>query len=509
MLQLDEHSLLVHAQAGLTGLDLERILPPRGLSIGDYPPVVLRSSLGGLIAVRTPGKSSARHGFFEDAVVGVSAVLADGRTVHTRVAPRRATGPDLARALCGSEGTIGFITSAVLRIHLRPEARLVAAYLLPSVDAAVRAIYLALREEAAPSGCASTTRPRPRATSRGSRSRPARRCCAPRPRGRPISRACDRDLITERGARRRRRADRRRARRAVVAPAARGRADAGARADAADHGDASHIRPVYHAVLAEASRHGAAARAHVSRFDPDGAVVFFSMGQAGAPTDHATVAAAERAAQQAGGWLLGGRAEKLDAYLRALRDSLDPDRIMNPGTFRSLASICQGHAAPARARGRPPETRSRGRGPRRATRRRMRAIVILLLAVGCTSAASPGPVTTDPGGVRRQGRRRRSRGRRAIPDVQCSGTPDAGPAGSFNHISSRLISDLGSPNHRGIDLVTSASADTQTIEGDIVTDRTTRRSRTRTSTSSPAAKGRMAEPSAARALTTRATSRCR
>ena len=152
VLQLDEASLLVHAQAGLTGLDLERVLGPRNLSIGDYPPVVLTSSLGGILAVRTPGKSSARHGFFEDAVVGVSAVLADGKSVHTRVAPRRATGPDLARALCGSEGTIGFITSAVLRIHVRPEARLVAAYELPSIDAAVGAVYLALREEVAPSG---------------------------------------------------------------------------------------------------------------------------------------------------------------------------------------------------------------------------------------------------------------------------------------------------------------------------------------------------------------------
>src|SRR5690606_17065445 len=123
VLQLDEQSLLVHAQAGLTGLDLERILTPRGLSIGDYPPVVLTSSLGGIIAVRTPGKSSARHGFFEDAVVGVSAVLADGRTVHTRVAPRRAPGPDLARALMGSHGTIGLIPSALLRIHPQPEAR--------------------------------------------------------------------------------------------------------------------------------------------------------------------------------------------------------------------------------------------------------------------------------------------------------------------------------------------------------------------------------------------------
>src|SRR5690242_12503747 len=100
----------------------------------------------------------------------------------------------------------------------------------------------------------------------------------------------------------------------------------------------------------------------------------------------------------------------------------------------------------------------------------MRAIVVLLLAVGCTSAVSPGPVTTDPGESGSSGGKADgdgSAGGATIPDVQCSGTPDAGPAGSFNHISSRLISDLGSPNHRGIDLITSASAGTQTIEGDI------------------------------------------
>jgi FAD/FMN-containing dehydrogenase len=333
VLQLDEQSLLVHAQAGLVGLDLERILSPRGLSIGDYPPVVLGSSIGGLIAVRTPGKSSARHGFFEDAVVGVSAVLADGRTVHTRVAPRRSTGPDLGRAMCGSEGTIGFITSAVLRIHVRPEQRLVAAYVLPSVDAAVRAIYLALREEAAPSGMRIYDAAEAARHFEGLALAPDEALLCAATAGPTDLAACDRDLITS----------------AVLA-------EGGALTDPALaelwwrrlHAGAptpapaptlqimatpAHIRPVYHAVLAEASRHGATARAHVSRFDPDGAVVFFSIDHGGAPTDDATVAAAERAAQQAGGWLLGGRAEKLDAYLRALRDSLDPDRIMNPGTF--------------------------------------------------------------------------------------------------------------------------------------------------------------------------------
>jgi FAD/FMN-containing dehydrogenase len=55
-----------YAQAGLTELDLERVLGPRNRWIGDYPPVVLTSSLGGILAVRTPGKSRARDGFWRE-----------------------------------------------------------------------------------------------------------------------------------------------------------------------------------------------------------------------------------------------------------------------------------------------------------------------------------------------------------------------------------------------------------------------------------------------------------
>ena len=62
-------------------------------------------------------------------VVGVEAVLADGEVVSRLTGLEKDNvGYDLAGLLCGSEGTIGFITSAVLRIHARPEARLVAAY---------------------------------------------------------------------------------------------------------------------------------------------------------------------------------------------------------------------------------------------------------------------------------------------------------------------------------------------------------------------------------------------
>ena len=328
VLQLDEMSLLVHAEAGLTGLELERILSPRNLSIGDYPPVVLTSSLGGLIAVRTPGKSSARHGFFEEAVVGVSAVLADGRTVHTRVAPRRATGPDLARALCGSEGTIGFITSAVLRIHQKPEARLVASYLLPTIDAAVSAVLLSLREEAAPSGLRIYDAAEAAQHFDGFALPAGQSLLCAATAGPTDLAACDRDLITS----------------AVLAEGGRtgdvalaemwwrrlhaGEPTPGPSPSLQIMATPSKLRGVYHAVAEHAASRGGSARAHISRFDADGAVVFFTID---GPDD--LVASAEVAAAGAGGWLLGARTTKLDVYLDALRAAIDPDRIMNPGTL--------------------------------------------------------------------------------------------------------------------------------------------------------------------------------
>jgi alkyldihydroxyacetonephosphate synthase len=150
VLHLDETSLLVHAQAGLGGVELEALLLPRGLTLGDFPPAALTASLGGMLAVRTPGKTGPRHGFLEDAVLGISAVLPDGRIVHTRLAPRRATGPDLARAVLGAEGRLGVITQVVLRIHRRAESRRLLAFALPSLGAGVAAVREALRRDVRP-----------------------------------------------------------------------------------------------------------------------------------------------------------------------------------------------------------------------------------------------------------------------------------------------------------------------------------------------------------------------
>jgi len=338
VLRLDETSLVVHVQAGLTAIELEAILGKRGLSLGDYPPSSLSSTVGGLLAVRTPGKLSRRHGFIEDAVLGISAVLADGRTVHTRAAPRRATGPDLARALCGSEGTLGIITSAVLRIHRRADARFLAAYSLPTFADAVGAVRLSLHEEATPAAMRAYD-PCAAKLHFGNWSDGQDRALLLVATAGPTDlAACDRDLVAS----------------AAMAVGGELADDTLAetwwrsRAGQGEAMQAPHLQvsakpgaqsPVQLAVAEAAREHGFLCATYASRFDLDGGVLFFTLldgdenrleGEALARATEHTLAAAQRA----GAYLLGAKTSGLDDYYRALRAELDPQTILNPGALR-------------------------------------------------------------------------------------------------------------------------------------------------------------------------------
>lgn len=350
VLRLDETSLIVHVQAGLTGLGLEKILAPRRLSVGDYPPSVLRATIGGVLSVRTPGKSSVRHGFVEDAVLGVSAVLADGSAIHTRVAPRRSTGPDVVRALCGSEGTLGFITSVVLRIHRRPETRFLSAYALPDFGAALSAVHLALREETEPSGMRAYDHAAAQAQLGADVCRPGESVLVAATAGPTDLAACDRDLI------------------ASAAEAMGGRTIDQSVAEVWWHRRQGHSempyppqpalqvtampskqKRVYQAVVdavAALDHRGQRAQmlTHASRFDREGAAMFFTFmdasGQQVLDADFLQVVrtAAEVAARDAGAIPFGGENPSLAPYVEELRKKLDPKGIMNPGALRGSAS---------------------------------------------------------------------------------------------------------------------------------------------------------------------------
>ncbi|MBU3689936.1 MAG: FAD-binding oxidoreductase [Acidimicrobiales bacterium mtb01] len=117
---VDEVSLVAEVLPGTFGPDLEEHLGRFGLTLGHYPQSFDISTVGGWLACRGAGQYSTRYGKIEDMVVGLEVVLADGRVIRTGGAPRAAAGPDLNQVFVGSEGTLGIITRAWLRLHPAP-----------------------------------------------------------------------------------------------------------------------------------------------------------------------------------------------------------------------------------------------------------------------------------------------------------------------------------------------------------------------------------------------------
>jgi alkyldihydroxyacetonephosphate synthase len=148
---VDDASLLVDAGAGTMGDALEAELRSgHGLTLGHRPQSMAISTVGGWLACRSAGQYSTRYGKIEDMVVGLDVALADGRLVHTGGSPRAATGPDLTQLFVGSEGTLGVITSARLRLHPAPPAEMHAAYGFESFAAGIEACRRILRRGATP-----------------------------------------------------------------------------------------------------------------------------------------------------------------------------------------------------------------------------------------------------------------------------------------------------------------------------------------------------------------------
>ena len=116
VLAIDPVARTARIEAGALGPELEAALNAQGFSLGHFPDSFEFSTLGGWLATRSAGMQSDAYGKIEDMVVSLTLCTPRG-TLVTRNVPRSATGPDLAQIAVGSEGTLGLITEAVMRIH--------------------------------------------------------------------------------------------------------------------------------------------------------------------------------------------------------------------------------------------------------------------------------------------------------------------------------------------------------------------------------------------------------
>ena len=148
---VDPTSMVLDVAAGTFGDVLEdELRAAHGVTLGHWPQSVELSTVGGWLACRSAGQYSTRYGKIEDIVVGLDVVLADGRVVHTGGAPRAAVGPDLTQLFVGSEGTLGVITGARLRLHPVPPAERRAAFGFGSFAAGLDACRRIVQRGATP-----------------------------------------------------------------------------------------------------------------------------------------------------------------------------------------------------------------------------------------------------------------------------------------------------------------------------------------------------------------------
>ncbi len=120
LVAFDETSRLATFEAGVSGPELERQLQAEGYTLGHYPQSHEFSTLGGWIATRSSGQQSYHYGRIEDLFAGGHLETLDG-PFELPCLPASAAGPDLRHWVLGSEGRLGVITSAAVRVRPLPE----------------------------------------------------------------------------------------------------------------------------------------------------------------------------------------------------------------------------------------------------------------------------------------------------------------------------------------------------------------------------------------------------
>jgi alkyldihydroxyacetonephosphate synthase len=119
VLEVDATSRAARIQAGALGPALEDQLRPHGLTLRHFPQSFEFSSLGGWIATRAGGHFATLYTHIDDLVESVRAITPAGDWESRRL-PGSGAGPSPDRMLIGSEGILGVITEAWLRLHDRP-----------------------------------------------------------------------------------------------------------------------------------------------------------------------------------------------------------------------------------------------------------------------------------------------------------------------------------------------------------------------------------------------------
>lgn len=149
LVHLDEEPQLATLQPGVTGPRVEELLGARGYTLGHFPQSWECSTVGGWVATRSAGQASTGVGRIDDLVTAVRVATPRG-TLAVGRGPRSAAGPDLRAIVTGSEGILGVITEATLRVRPAPTIRRYEGWSFPDLGSGLRAFRRVAQEGVAP-----------------------------------------------------------------------------------------------------------------------------------------------------------------------------------------------------------------------------------------------------------------------------------------------------------------------------------------------------------------------
>lgn len=133
----DEASNVVHVGSGTYLIELEKYLNSMGYTTGHYPQSMHVASIGGLISMGSIGMYSSGYGGIEHHLLGIEGVIPGLGKISVEPKPRRNMPIPLDRLLINSEGLIGVITSAYLKVYRKPDIRLRGGFILESFNDAL------------------------------------------------------------------------------------------------------------------------------------------------------------------------------------------------------------------------------------------------------------------------------------------------------------------------------------------------------------------------------------
>ena len=151
IVELDEGNMMVTAEAGVRTIDLYNHCAAKGFFYPPDPGSWKYSTIGGNVAENAGGMRAVKYGVTSNYVMGLEVVLADGTILQTGgKALKNVTGYDLKSLFTGSEGTLGIITAALLRLIPMPKQRGTIQILFGSLDEGCQTVHRMLAEGVVP-----------------------------------------------------------------------------------------------------------------------------------------------------------------------------------------------------------------------------------------------------------------------------------------------------------------------------------------------------------------------